>query len=582
MNFLKTLLAVLVGLLLFTGIMFFVFLGFLSVMSKKETVVVKDKTVLSLKFNLPLTEREYEDPFADLPIFPGRISSSIGMIEMKQAIERAKTDPKIEGIYIEAPYVISGFGKIEEIREALEDFEKSGKFVIAYSEFSTEGGYYIASVANKVYLNPAGIFEFNGLTAELLFLKDMFKKLEIDPLIFRVGQYKSAVEPFIRSDMSDENRQQYTSFLNSIYTEMISDIARTRNINSDSLRSISDNMSAKNPKDAKALGLVDDLMYEDQVKSEIRGKLGLNEDAKINFLSYSKYNKSFTSKYSSEKIAVIVASGDIVMGEGEQDNIGSDVFAKDIREARNNDRVKAIVLRVNSPGGNYIASDVIWREISEAVKVKPVIASMSDYAASGGYYIAMACDTIIADPNTITGSIGVFRIQFTMQDFLKNKLGITSDRVNTGKYSDMNTIFRPMSEAEKEIIQKEVEDTYSAFVAKAAQGRNLPEEEIRKLGSGRVWTGSQAKENGLVDLLGDYDDAIKLAAQMAGIEDYALIYYPEQKTLLQQFFSDVSEETRITALRKEMGIMYPYLEQLRKLQNMEGVQARLPVDITIY
>jgi protease-4 len=582
MNFLKTLMAVLVGLILYTGIMFFVLLGFISIATKEEEVKVKENSVLKLNLNRPILERAIDDPFG-IPFFSIPIESTSGLVELKRAISNAKDDPRIKGIYLEAPFVITGFGKLEELRKAIEDFKTSGKFVIAYSDFYTEGGYYISTIADEIYVNPIGIFEFNGLSAEITFYKEMLAKLEVDPVIFRVGDYKSAVEPFLRSNMSEENREQYKSFINSIYAEIINKMAESRRISPQVLRQMSDDLEIRLVLNAKERGLVDDLIYQDQVFDIIRDKIGITDDKEINFISANRYHKSIKSKYSQNKIAVIVASGEIVMGRGEQDMVGAEVFVKEIRQAKDNNRIKAIVLRINSPGGNYIASDILWREIKQAAKIKPVIASLSDYAASGGYYLAMACDTIVSDYSTITGSIGVFRIQFTIQDFLKNKLGITSDRVNTGNYSDMNSVLRPMTDAERQIIQNEVDEVYEVFVSKAAEGRGLSEDSIRKIAGGRVWTGAQALENGLVDLLGNFEDAVKLAAQIAGVEnDYSIVYYPEQKSLLEEILYEMGNEAEVKFLKQEMGILYPYVEQLKKLEYLQGIQARMPAELTIY
>ena len=581
MNFLKTLLAVLIGLIIYTGIMFFLLLGFISAASQEEAVTVKENSVLQLKLNRAITEVEIDDPFG-IPFFPIQVESNSGLIELKSAIAHAKDDPKIKGIYIDAPYILAGFAKIEELRSAIEDFKESGKFVISYSDFFTEGGYYISTVADQVYMSPVGIFEFNGISAEISFYKELLEKLEIQPLVFRVGDYKSAVEPFLRSDMSEDNRRQYDSFINSIYKTMIESMASSRGIDPADLRRMSDNLEVKNSNDAKEMNLLDDLLYEDEVENLIREKIDLEKGVDINFISASRYYKSYTSGYSPNRIAVVVASGEIVMGKGDQENIGSDVFIEDIRKAAANDRVKAIILRINSPGGNYIATDLLWNEIKKASEVKPVIASLSDYAASGGYYLAMACDTIISDRSTITGSIGVFRLQFTIQDFLKNKLGITSDRVNTGKFSDMNTALRPMSDAEKQIIQNEVNEVYDVFLTKASAGRGLSKDSINKIAGGRVWTGTQALENGLVDMIGGFDEAVKLTADLAGIaDDYSLVFYPERKSLIEEILYQMGNETKVRILQDEMGILYPYVEQVKRLRNLEGIQVRLPGEISI-
>lgn len=581
MNFLKTLFAVLVGLVIYTGLMFFVLIGFISAASQEEEVVVEDNSVLHLKLNRPITEVEVDDPFG-IPFFPIAVESSSGLIELKSAIAHAKDDPKIKGIYLEAPFVISGFAKLEELRMAIEDFKESGKFVVGYADFYTEGGYYLTTASDEIYMNPVGIFELNGLSVEISFFKEMFEKLEIEPIIFRVGEYKSAVEPFLRKDMSEENREQYESFINDIYKNLIDEMAEARDIEPSMMKQISDQMEVNHGRAAVEKGLLDDLLYENEVFNILREKLEIEDEAEINFITASRYYKSYSTKYSSNRVAVVVASGEIVLGEGENDNVGSEVFVRDLRRAANSNMVKAIVLRINSPGGNYIASDLIWNEIKQASTKKPVIASLSDYAASGGYYLAMACDTIISDRATITGSIGVFRLQFTINDFLQNKLGITSDRVNTGEFSDMNSVLRPMSDAEKQMIQKEVNEVYDTFLTKAAEGRGISKDSIDKIASGRVWTGSQALENGLIDMIGNFEDAVELSVQLAGIEDdYSLVFYPERKTLLEQILYEMGNQSRAKIVQEEMGILYPYLEQLKKLNNLEGIQARMPGEIVI-
>jgi protease-4 len=324
-------------------------------------------------------------------------------------------------------------------------------------------------------------------------------------------------------------------------------------------------------------------MYSDEVLDVMRETMGLEAKAKVNLVSFGKYKKSYdsgSSSSSSNRIAVIVATGEIIFGEGDQNSIGADKFIKEIRKARNSSRVKAIVLRINSPGGNFIASDELWREVYLARQEKPVIASMSNYAASGGYYMAMAADTIVAYPNTITGSIGIFSILFDMSKFMENKLGITSDRVNTGEFSDILTVSRPLTEREKSIFQHQAEEGYETFITKAAQGRGMTPDEIRAIASGRVWTGTQARENGLVDELGNFEDAVKIAAEKAGIgEDYSLRFYPVQKTFWEQILFDLGQDVRVKMMKAEAGEILPYIELLKKIKNYQGVQARMPYDL---
>ncbi|WP_346750873.1 signal peptide peptidase SppA [Splendidivirga corallicola] len=581
MKFLRNLLATLLGLFIFSVLAFFFFFIFFSVIATSESqVVVKSNSVLHLKLNKPIEERAIEDPFEEM--LPGH-TSTVGLIELLEAIEHAKDDDKIEGIYLESGYPMAGFAKIEAIRNALIDFKTSGKFITSYSEVYSEGGYYLASTADDIYLNPRGFLEFNGLRASMTFLKGTLEKLEIEPEIFKVGDFKSAVEPFLREDMSDENRAQTESLINSIYDHYLQNVAESINVPVDELTNISDSMLIRRTEDAVEHKLVTALAYYDEVQSKLKEQLDLEEDDKINFISPTKYRKSIKKSYSaSDRIAVIVASGEIVYGNGDSKSIGSHKFAKEIRKARLDDKVKAVVLRINSPGGNALGSDMMWREVVLTSKVKPIIASMSTYAASGGYYMAMGCDTIVAEPTTVTGSIGIFLTLFNMQDFLKNKLGITTDGVSTGEFSDIYTLNRPLTNYEKNIIQNSVNNGYEDFVSKAAEGRNMEVDALKKIASGRVWSGLQAKENGLVDVLGGLDEAIATAAEAAGIEEkYQVRYYPHQKPFIEQILSDLNQDIETRMVKSNLGELYPHFEQIKRIKNLQGLQARMPFDISI-
>jgi protease-4 len=586
MNFFKAFLASCLGSLLAFIVLivlavFFV-MALVSGLSNGDTqTVIKENSVLHLKLDGPITENDIEDPFEGLPI-PGAVSS-IGLLPLKKSIEQAKQDPNIKGIYLDLSVFMSGFGVAREIRQALLDFKSSGKWIVAYSEFYTESAYYVVSAADKVYLNPEGDLEFNGLSVEVSFFKKLFDKLEIKPQIFRVGDFKSAVEPFMLDHMSAANKLQLNELISDINISMIRDIAQSRNMEVNKVKEISDKMLITNSTTAVAQGLVDSLVYFDQVQNDLRNRLGLNEKSTISFVKYNKYKKSY-SNYSSSKneIAVIVADGDIMPGKAQQGMIGSDTFAEEIRKARLNERVKAIVIRINSPGGSALASDVMWREIKLATEVKPVIASMSDYAASGGYYLAMACDTIVAQPTTITGSIGVFSVIFDLSSFLDNKLGITFDEVKTGDVGGLS-VTRPLTAVEKSIWQKRTEDIYESFTTKAADGRGMTADELRRVASGRVWTGVQAKERGLVDVLGNFNDAIDIATAKAGVSsDYKLKYYPVQKSFIQEWLMEMEENTASRQLKNELGEHFKTYEQLKKLKEYQGSQARLPYDLLIH
>ncbi|MBW3544942.1 MAG: signal peptide peptidase SppA [Bacteroidetes bacterium] len=585
-QFLKGVAATIVGLIVFCFLLFVigaVVIGIIA--SSEDEVKVKENTVLHLRLDKPIVERAAEDDLSPLEAIPGFSGGSIGMVELLESIRHAAEDNNIEGILLEPQFLMSGYATVKEIRDELEKFKESGKWIYAYNEFYTEKDYYLASVADKVYLNPAGSLELNGLVSETVFVKGTLDKLGVQPQIFRVGEFKSAIEPLVRTEMSEASREQTNSFLNNIYQTFLQDVARSRNIEVNELERISDEMLVRRAEDAVEYKIVDELGYLDQIHAEIRSKLGIEDETeKINTITYKKYRKAFKPSGSNKnRIAVIVASGNIVSGKGDDSSIGSDKFAKEIRDARLNDKVKAVVLRINSPGGSALASDVIWREIVLTSQTKPIIASMSDVAASGGYYMAMGCDTIVAQPNTITGSIGIFGVLFNMQNFLNDKLGVTTDVVETGELSNLFKVTRPLSDYERSIIQVTIEQGYDTFTRKAAEGRNMSIDQLREVASGRVWSGVEAKDRGLVDVMGGLDDAIAIAAAKAGLDegDYRLRYYPAKKNFLQELLGNVEEDLEVKALQREFGVFYPYVKQFRKLEHLQGVQARLPFDINI-
>ncbi len=581
LQFLKYVLATIVG--LFSFIIFFVLLG--ALLSPGEDLPeVKENSVLKLNLNMPITELSEEDPFEDLDLPFTSTSGSLSLIDLLQSIQYAKSDENIKGIYLDARYTAAGFATLQELRDALLDFKKSGKFIVTYGEIYTEGAYYLASTADQIHLNPIGLIELNGLSSEVPFIKGTLEKLEVKPLVFKVGDFKSAVEPFFLDKMSDANREQVTSYLNSIYDLYLKNVAESREIDIEQLRQISDSMLVRDAETAIQYKLITSISYEDDAQEAIKSLLKLKKDDKVEYIgfkNYSKIAKAKGAKKGKNRIAVIVAEGEIVDGQGDNTNIGGDRFAEEIRKARLNKDIKAVVLRINSPGGSALASDIMWREVQLLKKEKPVIASMSDLAASGGYYMAMGCDTIVAQPNTITGSIGIFGVLFEAEDLLKNKIGVTTDRVNTGVFSDLGNPSRKMTEAEKQIIQNQVNRGYEIFTSKAAQGRNMPLEDLLKVASGRVWTGAQAKEKGLVDVLGNLDDAIALAAQKAGVaDDYRIRIYPAQKSFIDRLLKRSSPESvKQKMLQDEMGEFYTYYQQAKRLQNLRGIQARLPFEV---
>ena len=581
--FLSSCLGALTAMIVFFFLTIFLVGGIVSGLSEDKKVVVDDNSVLHLELDAQINELQQENPLAGLPL-PGADVRKIGLLNLKQAIEHAKDDDKIKGIYLEVSQPMAGFSSLEEIRQSLADFRKSGKWVVSYNETMSEGAYYLSSVADQVFLNPQGEVEFNGLTVTVGFYKKLFDKLQVHPQIFRVGEFKSAVEPFLLEKMSPENRLQLTELANSIYDYMLVKISESRNIEKQRLEEISDQMLVKNAQATVDLGLVDSLLYRDQFLAVMRDRLNVDEDDDIKMVTYNRYRKSFsTYKSSKNEIAVIVAEGTIMPGDGNQNDevIGADKFVEEIRKARQDDDIKAIVLRVNSPGGEFKASDMMWREIGLASDAKPVIASMSDYAASGGYYLAMGCDTIVAQPHTITGSIGIFGIMFDLSDFFGEKLGITFDDVRTGEFGDTYTVTRPLTQVEKNFIQKNLEEYYEVFTSKAAEGRNVAHEEIQKVASGRVWTGQQALDRKLVDVLGGFDDAVKIAAEKAGVsDDYKVRFYPAPKNFLEELLTNLEENTEAKVMKQELGEMHYWYKHVKRIRQYQGAQARMPFELT--
>ncbi|MBD2757336.1 signal peptide peptidase SppA [Spirosoma validum] len=584
-QFLKYVLATIVGLMLFSFVGFLLLLGIGAAFSSSDSkTTVSANSVLKLDLDKPIEERSSENPFSDF----GPVRSSgdaIGLIELKQSLKNAKEDDNIKGIYLQTESPTAGWASLEEIRNALIDFKQSKKFVYVYSESMSEKGYYLASVADKIYLNPAGDLEWNGLNAELSFFKGTLDKLGVKPEIFRVGEFKSAIEPFIRENMSEPNKLQVTSFLNSINDHMLVRVAQSRNLRVDSLKQYADKLTIQKPEDALRTKLITNVGYQDELESVIRKQLGVAEKKKINYVSLSKYEQSEKDDAEgsgSNRIAVIVATGDIHTGKNGDNSIGSETIVEELRKARLDDKVKAIVLRVNSGGGSALASDIMYREVELARKAKPVIGSMSDYAASGGYYMLMGCNKIVAEPNTITGSIGVFALLFNTETFLKDKLGVTFDRVKTNENADFPAATHEMTPFQKQTMQRSTERIYADFTSKAAAGRKLPVDSIRAIAGGRVWTGIQGKALGLVDQLGGLDDAVKLAAQSAKLKDgdYKLKYQPRKKPFFEQIMSSFGgdEESRIQA---QLGELAPYVKYMKKLKTMEGIQMRMPFELEI-
>lgn len=585
-EFFKFVFASMVGVILSFFAIFILFIIFITLIvsaGSDSKVEVSANSVMHMSLDYPISERADKNPLSEFNFMGFESKKTLGLKEILSGIEAAETDKNIKGIYLDAASVSAGFATIEEIRNALIDFRKSGKFVIAYSEVYSQGAYYLATAADKIYLNPEGILDFRGLNSESLFFKGSLDKLGIEAQIIKVGTYKSAVEPFILEKMSEPNRRQVTSFLGSMYDHFLSKISESRKISKTDLFSIADSAKVRDPKDAVLFKMVDGLLYKDQVLDELKSRTGIDKKKDVKSVSIEEYagRDDKVKSASSNRIAVIYANGEIISGEGNDNTMGSERISRAIRKARTDDKIKAVVLRVNSPGGSALASDVMWREVVLTKKVKPVIVSMGDVAASGGYYIACAADSIFAQPNTITGSIGVFGIIPNMQKFFNEKLGITFDGVKTGKYADLGDVSRPLTEDEKLIFQHEVNKTYNTFTKKVADGRKKSQAYIDSIGQGRVWSGTEALNNGLVDRLGDINDAIASAAKKARLSDYKVVSYPAQVDPFKSFFDNSADKVRVYFAKKELGDHYTYYEQLKSALNVSGIQTRIPYNITI-
>ncbi|OQX72944.1 MAG: signal peptide peptidase SppA [Bacteroidetes bacterium 4484_249] len=587
-DFFKFMFASMVGLLLTLIILFFLFMGmFMAMLSftKSEDVVINDKTLLHLKFDYPIEDRSSKDPMS-LYYNLGSLKPSLGLNEILENIEKARDDDRIEGIYLDLMDIPSGLATVSEIRNALDDFKESGKFIYVYGEIFTQKAYYMATVADKIFMNPEGMVEFKGYGGNLMFIKGLLEKLEIEPQIIRHGKYKAAIEPLILDKMSDANREQTLAFIQSMWDQTIEDISGARNIKVDVLNEIADGLKAFRVSEAYKLNLIDSVVYYDQFLSILSEKIETDYMKKDNLISIAKYAnakvKKEKKKRSRNKVAVIYAAGDIVQGDGNDKVIGSDKIARTIRQARLDDKIKAVVLRVNSPGGDGLASDIILREVILTKMEKPVVVSMGNFAASGGYYIACGADKIFANPNTITGSIGVFGIIPNFQRFFNNKLGITFDGVKTNENADFFGVTKPLPEFQYNIIKDEVEKFYTTFINHVAKGRNMSVEDVDKIAQGRVWSGRDALKLGLVDEMGGLDDAVKSAVELAKLEDYRTIDLPKQKDPFEQIIEDLMGQTKIKFLENELGENYRYYNYIKKISQYKGIQARLPFEMEIY
>jgi protease-4 len=587
-SFFKYLLASILGVIIASLVICLITIGIFSALiaSQDKPVAIKANSILLLNLNQPINDRKSSLPDVVYNLTNLGTENQLGLNDILNNIAKAGQDTNIRGIYLELSGLHTGIATVEEIRNALLKFKKTGKFIVAFSDTYSQGAYYLASTADKIYLNPGGSVNFIGLSAEIMFFKKTLEKLDIEPEIIRHGKFKSAVEPFMYDKMSPENREQIKSYVGSIWNHMVEQISISRKISAEKLNLFADSLLLWNNRQAITYGIIDTTLYKDQVLDTLAHLVQSDSPKNLNFITHQKYlrvpkarvDKSFTRN----KIAIIYAEGDIMTGEQGEGMISSDKLSRTIRDARLDSTIKAIVFRVNSGGGSALASEVIWRELFLARQVKPIIASMGDVAASGGYYILAAADTIVASPNTITGSIGVFGLLVNAQDFFSNKLGITTDVEKTNAWSDFASVYRPLSVYERAVLQKMINETYSTFVTRVSDGRKMPYESVDKIGEGRVWSGAIAKERGLVDVLGGLSVAVDIAAKKAKLDNYRIVELPRLDDPFTQIMKEFTGDAKERMLRHELSVYYDHYRFMKRLLDGDRIQARVPFEISVH
>ena len=591
-QFFKYVFATLVGLIFFWILAMVIFGGIIassiSSSMKEDKVEISANSILHLKFNTPVNDRPYDDADFFESFIPVDVDGNLGLKPVIDAIEKAKNDDEIRGIYLELDAVPTGFANLSALQDALRDFKTTDKFIVANSRFMTQKAYALAAVADEIYIHPEGYFDFKGLSAQVTFIKGTLDKLGVEPMIFYAGKFKSATEPLRRKNMSEANKLQTKEFIEDIYGNYIASLANNRGLTEAALRDIADNMEVRTTEDAVKLNLVDGLKYDDEIADILRQKIGFDEEEELDMVSLEDYSDSrdidAKGKYSgSNRVAVVYAEGTIVMGDSETgDQISGDHYLKLLQKIRKNDKIKAVVLRVNSPGGSAFASDLIWRELELIQKDKPVVVSMGNYAASGGYYIACNADKIFAEENTITGSIGVFATLFNLRKMMEDKLGVTTDGVSTGKYSDFPNLTKEWSAEEEAILQTQVDEIYDDFIGKVAKGREMNIEQVHEIAQGRVWSGEDAIEIGLVDEIGSLDDAIAHAVSLAEVDDYNVAVYPKPKTEFERIMELFDMEAKMDKkINRELGAYADTFNYLKNLEKMQEPQMRMPYDLEI-
>lgn len=566
---------------------FFAIIGGLAEsMESGKSEPIKDNTVLHLKLNYPVGERTNDDPFANFNPSDFSTDKKLGLNDLKTCIKAAKTDDKIKGIYLDFDAVAMGSASAEELREALVDFRSGGKFIYSYSENMSQKAYYLASAGDKIYLDPMGGVEFKGLSAGFMSFKSAMDKLGLKAVILRPdsNKFKSAVEPFFLEKMSPENRAQTSLFINSVWDEMLAEISESRKISVQNLDLIADSLTAFENDGALSSKLIDKSAFRSEFYADLKKLVGLNETDKLPMVSPENYlarAKELSLKTSKNKIAILYANGDIVNGKGDESSIGSTSMSETLKKIREDESIKALVLRINSPGGSAQASEIMWHEINLTKAKMPVIVSMGDYAASGGYYIACNADTIVADATTLTGSIGVFGLLVNTKVLFEENLGLKSDTVNTNPNADFFNTNRDLSDIEQRILNKSVNKTYQTFLQRVADGRGMTTEQVDRIAQGRIWSGKTAKEIGLVDVLGGLDVAIDIAAKKSGLSEYEIAEYPKQENSLERIFNKKTDEVVERVAADYLGDHIRLVKYVKSLRLKSGVQARIPYSIEI-
>lgn len=568
-------------------IVFFGIIGSLAQSGENSgSETLKDNSVLHLKLDYPVAERTNEDPFANFSPMNFSTDKKAGLNDLLICLQAAKTDDKIKGVYLDFDAVQMGSASAEELRKGIADFRTSGKFVYSYSENLSQKAYYLASAGDQIYVDPMGGIEFKGLSAGFMSFKSAMDKIGVKAVILRPdsNKFKSAVEPFFLEKMSPENRAQTALFINSVWDDMLAKIAESRKTTVQKLDEAADNLSAFESEGAISLGMIDKAAFRDEFWKDVKVKLGIGENDKVSLVkpeSYTARAREQLAKKSDKKIAVLYATGSIVNGEGESDNIGSSTMAANLKKIREDESIKALVLRINSPGGSAQASEIIWHEIELTKAKMPVIVSMGDYAASGGYYIACNADTIVADNTTLTGSIGVFGLLMNTKELFEENLGLKTDTVNTNKNADFFNTNRDLTAVEQTILNKSVNKTYQTFLKRVADGRGMTTAQVDKMAQGRIWSGVAAKQLGLVDVLGGMDVAMKIAADRAGLSEYEVVEYPKQENSLEKLFSKKTDEVVEKVATNYLGEHYKLLIAVKNLQLKNGVQARMPYALEV-